>query len=116
MTVGSLLAPYAKGAPVAGGSGGSILHFADGCKWLDHFTRHGPKLGFQTVQDYLAGARNLFAGGSDVQTFVRSNGDILFFRASKGEFGVLASDGLTIRTYFIPNNPSNYWLTQLSKG
>jgi RHS repeat-associated protein len=93
---------------------GRLLGFASG-KWLLHFEKHGAEAGANTAVEYLRLANDLMRGGPGVQTFVRSSGDKLFYREATNEFGVLASDGKTIRTYFKPEDGRNYWLDQITR-
>ena len=81
-------------------------------RWLEHFELQGDEFGYTTAVQYLRGAQRLTAGG-DSLTHVRSNGDILFYDRARNEFGVLASDGQTILTYFRPVRGYQYWLSQL---
>jgi putative toxin of predicted polymorphic toxin system len=91
--------------------------FATG-RWFDHFVKHEAEFGgaVTTPVQYLCAARQLFGGGPEIVSFTRKTGDILFFNKATNEFGVLAKGGQIIRTYFIPRDGINYWLTQLAKG
>jgi hypothetical protein len=91
--------------------GEKLLGFAAG-KWLEHFEKHGAEVGAKNAVEYLRGANELIRGGKGVETFVRKNGDKLFYRKSTNEFGVLAKDGKTIRTYFKPKEGERYFLAQ----
>jgi hypothetical protein len=51
------------------------------------------------------------AGGEGIQTFVRANGDTLFYNPSTNEFAVLSKENI-IRTYFKPVEGLLYWLRQ----
>ena len=79
-------------------------------RWLPHFEKHAAEFGYRTPVEYLGGARDL-VGRSGVQTFTRSNGDKLFYDAARNEFAVLRPDGV-LRTYFRPQNGSEYWRIQ----
>ncbi len=97
------------------GSGNGDADFASEQKLNEHFEKHVVQQGefnYQSPQEYLQGARNLMRGGDGVDTFVRSNGDKLFYNSSTNEFGVLSKDGF-IRTYFKPADGMNYWLKQI---
>jgi hypothetical protein len=61
------------------------------------------------------GARDLTTTRSGVETFVRGNGDKLFYDTARNEFAVLRQDGI-LRTYFRPMEGRQYWLEQLAKG
>lgn len=76
-----------------------------------HYQKHGYQFGNISQEEYLAGAQALLSAtaDSDVLEKKRSNGDILHYRASTGEFAVVAGDG-RIRTYF--RTDYQYWLRQ----
>jgi pyocin large subunit-like protein len=82
--------------------------------WLEHFEKHAAEFGYRTSVEYLRGAQSLTAGGEDVQTFARANGDVLFYNAVMNEFAVLGPEGV-IRTYFRPVQGSEYWLRQTGR-
>jgi pyocin large subunit-like protein len=68
-------------------------------------------MGYGNSVQYLQGARNLMSQGSGAQTFVRTNGDTLFYKITTNEFSVLTADN-TIRTYFKPDTGILYWFEQ----
>jgi pyocin large subunit-like protein len=76
-----------------------------------HYQKHGYQFGNISQEEYLAGAQALLSAtpDNDVLEKKRSNGDILHYRASTGEFAVVAGDG-RIRTYF--RTDYQYWLRQ----
>lgn len=76
----------------------SLTGFAPG-KWLTHFEKHGAEFGYKNAVEYLKGANRLIQGGDGVETYVRRNGDMLFYGEATNEFAVVAKDGKTIRTY-----------------
>jgi pyocin large subunit-like protein len=84
--------------------------FAPG-QWLPHFMKHGSEFGFTSSVQYLRAAQNLVAGGQGVHTFVRANGDTLFYRAATNEFAVLTAQNV-IRTFFTPTEGVLYWFQQ----
>src|SRR5574341_2188349 len=95
--------PIIGGALKFLGLGGKIAGkaFAPG-KWLSHFEKHGAEFGAKTSVEYLRGAQKLTSGVEEgVQTFVRANGDTLFYRASTNEFSAVSRE-VVIRTYFKP--------------
>jgi hypothetical protein len=73
-----------------------------------HFEKHGAEFGYNTPDEYLDGARRLISDQAGVETFTRSNGDILYYLESTNEFCVVSSNG-TIRTYFKPQTGRSYW-------
>lgn len=76
-----------------------------------HYLKHGYQFGNITQGEYLENARELLnaPAGNDILEKVRSNGDILHYRVSTGEFVVMASDG-RIKTYF--KTDYQYWIRQ----
>lgn len=98
----------------SGGEGEIGGDFAAG-RLAGHFEKHAAEFGFKSEAEYLAGANALIKGGEGVETSVRANGDKLFYREATNEFGVLAGDGKTIRTYFKPTDGKAYWLDQIKK-
>lgn len=76
-----------------------------------HYQKHGYQFGNISQEEYLAGARALLGANpdNDVLEKRRSNGDVLHYRSSTGEFAVMAIDG-RIKTYFKADY--QYWLRQ----
>jgi len=76
-----------------------------------HYLKHGYQFGNITQEQYLENARDLLntPAGADVLEKTRSNGDILRYRVSTGEFAVMSSTG-RIRTYFKADY--QYWMRQ----
>ncbi len=76
-----------------------------------HYLKHGYQFGNITQEEYLENARALLntPAGKDVLEKTRSNGDVLHYRLSTGEFAVMARDG-RIRTYF--KTDYQYWMRQ----
>lgn len=76
-----------------------------------HYQKHGIQFGNISQEEYLAGVRALLSASpdNDVLEKRRSNGDILHYRVSTGEFAVMAADG-RIKTYFKADY--QYWLRQ----
>jgi Bacterial TSP3 repeat len=98
-----------RGADAAAATTRALPRFAPG-RWLPHFEKHAAEFGYRTPVEYLRGARDL-VGREGVQTFTRTNGDRLFYDAARNEFAVLKPDGV-LRTYFRPQNGSQYWRSQ----
>ncbi len=87
--------------------------FASSEKLVSHFAKHGPKMGFKSVDEYLGGARNLINQNQGVAKFVRQNGDTLYYNRATNEFAVMSQDGY-LRTYFKPKQGAKYWNGQIS--
>ena len=76
-----------------------------------HYLKHGYQFGNITQEQYLDNARELLNAplGTGILEKTRSNGDILRYRVSTGEFVAMARDG-RIRTYF--KTDYQYWMGQ----
>jgi hypothetical protein len=55
------------------------------------------------------------AGSPDVWSHIRDDGAEVFFKPSTNEFVVLGPDPGIIRTYFLPNDSSLYFLSEFLK-
>ena len=92
------------------------LKFANDRFLDEHWRKHGlnpaefkPTL---SREEYLKAARDFFAlKRSEVEIKERPNGDVLRYRISTNEFGVLSSRKV-IRTYFRPDSGIRYWNRQ----
>jgi pyocin large subunit-like protein len=98
-----------RGADAAAATTQALPRFAPG-RWLPHFEKHAAEFGYRTPVEYLRGARDL-VGREGIETFTRTNGDKLLYDAARNEFAVLKPDGV-LRTYFRPQNGSEYWRLQ----
>ena len=85
-----------RGAEAAAAATKTLPRFAPG-RWLPHFEKHAAEFGYRTPVEYLRGARDL-VGRSGVQTFIRANGDRLFYDAARNEFAVLKPTACCGRT------------------
>ena len=76
-----------------------------------HYLKHGYQFDNITQEQYLESARALLNAkpGKDVLLKKRSNGDILRYKVSTGEFAVMTSEG-RIRSYF--KTDYRYWMRQ----
>jgi len=76
-----------------------------------HYAKHGYQFGNISQEEYLQNARALLnaPADNDVLEKTRSDGDVLRYRVSTGEFAVMTGDG-RIRTYFKTDH--RYWLRQ----
>jgi len=75
---------------------------------------------FSSVQEYTQAANDLFNDSEAIHFIRRSpiahfDGDILFYKGSTNEFGILSNDGF-IRTYYPPKQGSLYFLKLLRQG
>jgi RHS repeat-associated protein len=88
-----------------------------------HVAKHAAEFGYQSTEEYLAGANRLITN-PDVATFVRGSGnliakgsgDTLYYDAITNEFAVVNPAGY-FRTYFTPSQLSGfgYWLSQVAQ-
>jgi RHS repeat-associated protein len=89
--------------------------FANSAKLLDHFERHGSDFGASTAVEYETMASDFLTGDlqSGVLEGTRPNGDVVRFNPTTDEFGVIKSDGLTIKTYYKPDPAVHGYPTNL---
>ena len=89
------------------------IGFASRQKWLDHFDKHGREFGNVTADEYLRQAQTLRdrTAGGDLLESVRGDGVVTRFDKASGAF-LAFNDDLTIRTYFKPNDGTNYFWRQ----
>jgi WXG100 family type VII secretion target len=109
-SLGRLLGLSDEAAAVGKGA----KNFASSEKLVSHFAKHGPKMGFKSIDEYLGGARSLINQNQSVAKFVRQNGDTLYYNRATNEFAVMSQDGY-LRTYFKPKQGAKYWDGQISK-
>lgn len=79
------------------------LGFRDEISSLDHFSRHGARLGVATLEEYIKKA-DIFLGGpkdSDIIECVRQNGNILRYNPVSDEFGVIDANKVILTFYVI---------------
>ncbi|MBI2171598.1 MAG: RHS repeat-associated core domain-containing protein [Chloroflexi bacterium] len=114
---------FAAGAVLPGGgyaAGGKKLLQAADSKLLNfktpkllgrHFEEHGAKLGYKTVDDYLAGANDLVArSDAAVSVEMKQRGtDSLYYDYRTNEYLSVDEEGV-IRTYMKPETGVEYWL------
>jgi len=112
--VGEMAGEASVGAEEGAAEAAGESNFASEGKLIKHFGDHGPEFGDITQDQYLQGARNLTRGGEGIDSFVRPNGDTIYYNPSTNEFGVKTSDNI-IRTYFKPREGLDYWVRELSK-
>lgn len=77
----------------------------DPAELADHFTRHGHDVGATTKEEYEALADAFLGAPRDNKTQECTrlhSGDVLRFRSSTQEFGILTSQRI-IRTYYKPH-------------
>jgi pyocin large subunit-like protein len=73
-------------------------------------------MGFSSADDYNNAATDFMnSDGSDVESFTDSSGTVYKYNSVTHEFCMAKSDG-TVITYFIPDNPDEYWEGQVVKN
>ncbi|MGP1352916.1 MAG: RHS repeat-associated core domain-containing protein, partial [Parasphingopyxis sp.] len=94
--------------PARAQAAAATASFASESRLLDHFARHGERLGVSTATEYQQAASTFLTGrpGRGVLQTTRANGDIRRFDPRTNEFGVITERG-TIRTYFRPDPARN---------
>lgn len=81
-----------------------------------HFKKHGKAMGFSSTVDYNNAATSFMnSDGPDVESFTNSSGTVYKYNSSTHEFGMAKKDG-TVITYFIPDNPDDYWAKQVANN
>ncbi|MBI2108482.1 hypothetical protein HYT54_05115, partial [Candidatus Woesearchaeota archaeon] len=89
---------------------------------VDHFTRHGSKMGYTSPSTYEKDARNFLSGKPQLNTaeMIRSSDKALVrYQFNTQKLGVLDADGTTIKTFLKPYDDPiesyNYYLKQINK-
>ena len=103
----------------ANGHSGDTGWFATGFSpsgLASHYKKHGKSMGFSSAVDYNNAATDFMnSDGSDVESFTDSSGTVYKYNSVTHEFCMAKSDG-TVITYFIPDNPDEYWEGQVVKN
>ena len=87
-----------------------MARFANRIKLAEHFFDHGADFGAATEFDYLNLAIRFLTSVPPIGATLeckRKRGDRIRFDPVTNEFGVLAGDGVTIRTYY-KSNPARH--------
>lgn len=95
---------------------GTPSGFADDAKLTDHFNRRGSDFGAPSKEVYQQQATNFLSGSPDDSAvqLTRTNGDVVRWDPSTGEFGFVSSTGI-VRTYYSiggRSEPAAYFLRQ----
>jgi pyocin large subunit-like protein len=97
----------------AGCDGGYSAHGFSDESLNEHYLKHGKTFGPISKTEYQERAlrfRNSLPS-TDVEEFVAPNGSVYKYNTKTTEFMVYLDDGEII-TYFKPDNPARYWMTQ----
>ena len=74
----------------------------------EHYQKHGRYMGFDSAEEYLAGANAVISNPDALTKTEKEDGDYLYYVEDTNEFVVLSTDGY-IRTYFCPDSGKRYF-------
>lgn len=77
----------------------------------EHFEKHGNEFGYETVEEYVAGANRVISSDEALHKLEAEDGDDVYYLEETNEFVIVSTDGY-IRTYFKPDNGINYFNRQ----
>lgn len=77
----------------------------------EHFEKHGSEFGYQTAEEYEAGANRVISSDEALHKLEAEDGDDVYYLEATNEFVIVSTDGY-IRTYFKPDNGINYFNRQ----
>lgn len=78
----------------------SSLAFRNGDRLESHYLKHGIDMGYDSAEDYQAGANAVISNPDVLHKTQAEDGDDVYFLKKTGEFVVVSQQGY-IRTYFI---------------
>lgn len=76
-----------------------------------HYKKHGIEMGFDSPEEYLAGANRVIASPDVLHKIEKEDGDDVYYLEASNEFVVVSKDGY-LRTYFNPSDGINYYNRQ----
>lgn len=76
-----------------------------------HFEKHGSEFGYDTKEEYLAGANRVISSKDSLHKTEAEDGDDVYYLEASNEFVIVSVDGY-IRTYFKPSGGINYYNRQ----
>lgn len=77
----------------------------------EHFEKHGIDMGYDSKEDYLAGANAVIANPDALHKLEEEDGDDVYYLEETNEFVIVSTDGY-IRTYFWPQDGIAYYNRQ----
>lgn len=77
----------------------------------NHYKKHGIDMGFDSPEEYLAGANRVIASPDVLHKIEKEDGDDVYYLEASNEFVVVSKDGY-LRTYFNPSDGLNYYNRQ----
>lgn len=78
----------------------SSLTFRNQDRLESHYLKHGIDMGYDSAEDYQAGANTVISNPNALHKTQTEDGDDVYFLKKTGEFVVVSQQGY-IRTYFI---------------
>lgn len=78
---------------------------------LQHFEKHGSEFGYETKEEYLAGANRVISSKDALHKTEAEDGDDVYYLENSNEFVIVSVDGY-IRTYFKPSGGIDYYNRQ----
>lgn len=77
----------------------------------EHYEKHGREMGYESSDEYLAGANAAIHHSKALHKTQKEDGDDVYYVASTNDFVVVSTDGY-IRTYFRPEDGMAYYNRQ----
>ena len=77
----------------------------------DHYEKHGKDMGYESAEEYLAGANAAINNTTALHKTEKEDGDDVYYVESTNDFVVVSTDGY-IRTYFRPEDGRAYYERQ----
>lgn len=100
------------GDSTSGESGNSNSYNFRNDKYLSqHFEKHGSEFGYETKEEYLAGANKVISSKDALHKTEAEDGDDVYYLEKSNEFVIVSTDGY-IRTYFKPSSGIDYYSRQ----
>lgn len=79
--------------------------------WKEHYEKHGKEMGFESAEEYLAGANAAIQNPNALHKREKEDGDDVYYVQSTNDFVIVSTDGY-IRTYFRPDDGIQYYNRQ----
>lgn len=77
----------------------------------EHYEKHGISMGYQSAEEYLAGANATINNSTALHKLEKEDGDDVYYVKATNDFVVVSTDGY-IRTYFRPDDGIRYFQRQ----
>ena len=92
-------------------SSSNSYNFCNDKYLLQHFEKHGGEFGYETKEEYLAGANKVISSKDALHKTEAEDGDDVYYLENSNEFVIVSVDGY-IRTYFKPSGGIDYYNRQ----